>query len=452
MIHARGHPQSERHFVVEVTSLRNEPVEVLTARVAAALAIDSQRAAALVSAMPGIVTGLTSEARAERAALRLASVGIEARHRSWPPEPLPVPVAPERVPTPDPEPDLAVEPQPYREAETLPVATRAEVDGIADFADAFGHSRRALTPIPKPPQAPPPGQPTRPVQPLPVQPKPAQPARPAQRVTPVQPLAPSDQDQAESEYDFTAEDALPRRPVVPVTPIDEDPSDYLDDFDDDDAFPLPQAAVRAPEPERVPRAPVPVPVPPAPPVRVSESAPDREMWTLRGDPAATEARPVEVVAPNRPIAHIPNVDERLQRHQAQPRRSRSPLGRLYDRVSTRVVLPSVFAWMIAMVGFWFWWGAIHPDVVLTFTLISAWAVLVGGLIGTLALRPMSREVRRLHDEARRLAEGDLNAPILSERDDELGDLAGALERARLRLQRAVRSAEAEAEREAMDAR
>jgi HAMP domain-containing protein len=274
---------------------------------------------------------------------------------------------------------------------------------LPDFALAFGAKRRALTPV-----------------------------------NPALDFSPEGED---DEYDFTAEDAIPvvRPPVV--SPIDADPSDYLED--DDELFPGPATVAPRPLPG-VPRAVATGRG--AFPVRskaVNEAA--AGMAPAASPPAA---RAVEVVAPHRPPARIPSVEERVKRHRAQAQPGRSPLGRLYDRVSTRVVLPSVFTWLISMVGFWFWWGAAQPDLVLTFTLISAWAVLVGGLVGTLALRPLAREVRRLHDATKSLADGEVNTPITSERDDELGDLAGALERARLRMQRVVAEVEIKAVQEA----
>jgi HAMP domain-containing protein len=59
---------------------------------------------------------------------------------------------------------------------------------------------------------------------------------------------------------------------------------------------------------------------------------------------------------------------------------------------------------------------------------------MGSLIAGLGTMGLAQDVVRLRDEARRVAMGDLTAPVASNRDDELGEIAGSLERMRLSLQ------------------
>jgi HAMP domain-containing protein len=65
---------------------------------------------------------------------------------------------------------------------------------------------------------------------------------------------------------------------------------------------------------------------------------------------------------------------------------------------------------------------------------TAVAALIGSLVAALGTAGIARDVVRLRDEARRVAMGELTTPVASNRDDELGELAGSLERMRLSLQ------------------
>jgi HAMP domain-containing protein len=150
-------------------------------------------------------------------------------------------------------------------------------------------------------------------------------------------------------------------------------------------------------------------------------------------------RPAARPAAPRRAAAIPTAAERLERQAARvggraERTPSGPRGELHDRLSTRAALPVMAMWLISVVLLWLTLGRREPDLVLIFTGVSGIALLLGAFVGSLSLRPVAREVKRLQLEARRLADGDLREPIMSNRDDELGGLAGTLERIRLALQ------------------
>ncbi|MDF1522263.1 MAG: HAMP domain-containing protein [Trueperaceae bacterium] len=98
-------------------------------------------------------------------------------------------------------------------------------------------------------------------------------------------------------------------------------------------------------------------------------------------------------------------------------------------------LPVVLAWALGAGATWF---LLEPEgrleVFGTLAAATAVAALVGMLVAAIGARGVARDVVQLRDEARRVAMGELTAPVTTRRDDELGEIAGSLERTRLSLQ------------------
>jgi HAMP domain-containing protein len=111
-------------------------------------------------------------------------------------------------------------------------------------------------------------------------------------------------------------------------------------------------------------------------------------------------------------------------------------GRLGRHLAAQVALPGLLTWSLTAVALW-WFLRPRTDGTELFVILaaaSALAALIGSLIAGLGTTGLAQDIVRLRDEARRVAMGDLTAPVASNRDDELGEIAGSLERMRLSLQ------------------
>ncbi len=116
-------------------------------------------------------------------------------------------------------------------------------------------------------------------------------------------------------------------------------------------------------------------------------------------------------------------------------RRRGSFGR---RLSGLVMLPVALSWGLSATFIYL----LLPEVqraVLWVPLVAATAIaaLSGALVATLATGRITADVSQLRDEAERIAMGDLSGPVGLRRSDELGDVAGSVERLRVSLQEAL---------------
>jgi HAMP domain-containing protein len=109
-------------------------------------------------------------------------------------------------------------------------------------------------------------------------------------------------------------------------------------------------------------------------------------------------------------------------------------GRFGRHLAAQVALPGLLTWSLTAVALWWFLGADRGDLFVVLAAATALAALMGSLLAALGTVGLAQDVIRLRDEARRVAMGDLTAPVASNRDDELGEIAGSLERMRLSLQ------------------
>ena len=110
-------------------------------------------------------------------------------------------------------------------------------------------------------------------------------------------------------------------------------------------------------------------------------------------------------------------------------------GRFGRKLGAQVALPVVLTWGLGAAGIWFLLPADgRLEAFVPLAAVTAVAALLGALMAALATAGVARDVAKLRDEARRVAMGELTAPVTTNRDDELGEIAGSLERMRLSLQ------------------
>ncbi len=405
---------SENRFVVEVVGKPNETPDVTVSRVQDALGLDDARARALVARMPGVLTRPSTEGRAMKVALRLQAAGVVALHRP-----------------------LRASEDPFTSGERLEGAENARAD-----AAAAGSA---------PPDV-----------------APADTARPAPDDDPAS--APS----VDATYWGTERDPK-------LTPMSEAgfgaadivlPTDVPDDVRStgerlaeprsrstfvEAGLTSEPARADAPEDEghgdaatgagarRRDRTPVdePEPVPGRPltprpdgDARSTPPVPDRR------DVDARHAEPVyrqKRSAAEPPLTLSPPPDDVLRRSgvpeteiSAGSERRRGRFGR---RIASQVALPVLATWVLGAAATWFLLP-VDGRVALFVPIAAATAIaaLLGALLAALTTAGMARDVLKLRDEARRVAMGELTAPVTTRRDDELGEIAGSLERVRLSLQ------------------
>ena len=110
-------------------------------------------------------------------------------------------------------------------------------------------------------------------------------------------------------------------------------------------------------------------------------------------------------------------------------------GRFGRKLAAQVALPVVLSWGLGAAGIWFLLPADgRLEAFVPLAAATAVAALLGALLAALGTAGVARDVTKLRDEARRVAMGELTAPVTTNRDDELGEIAGSLERMRLSLQ------------------
>jgi HAMP domain-containing protein len=110
-------------------------------------------------------------------------------------------------------------------------------------------------------------------------------------------------------------------------------------------------------------------------------------------------------------------------------------GRFGRKLAAQVALPVLLSWGLGAAAIWFLLPAHgRVDAFVPLAAATAVAALLGALMAALGTAGVARDVTKLRDEARRVAMGELTAPVTTNRDDELGEIAGSLERMRLSLQ------------------
>jgi HAMP domain-containing protein len=263
------------------------------------------------------------------------------------------------------------------------------------------------------------------------------------------------------------EHATPERPRPRATFVEAGPTS-MPSLPDDPAVtmvrpigaaptPTPPSAHPTPVPDRARRAAVATPVPPgrgtpvpagrATPVPLGRGTPvplgrGTPVPPARGsEPAAGAGAPVyrqTRSSAEPPLTLSAPPDEVLQQNgvpeadlASAGRRRRGRFGR---HLAAQVALPGLLTWSLTAVSLWWFLGETRTELFVTLAGATALAALIGSLVAVLGTMGIARDVVRLRDEARRVAMGELTTPVASNRDDELGELAGSLERMRLSLQ------------------
>jgi HAMP domain-containing protein len=415
-------------FVVEVVGKLREERDVTVSRVCEALGLDETRAGALVARMPGVITKPVGEDRAMKIALRLQEAGVPALHRplteadarlergGHASAPAAVaaggaPMFPSDVPSVDathhdfePDPKLT----PMTEAGFGAADIVLPIEGVRSTQE---RTRPRATFV----EAGPTSMPSSPDDPAVTMVRPARanptPLPPNVRTTPVPAL-----DQA-----FTPA-------VTPVPPGRA-------------GTPVPPGRAGTPVPPGRATTPVPpgrggTPVPPG-----------RTAPTGRGAAAGTATPPNGTATPvyrqtkssaEPPLTLSAPPDEVLQRSGvpeaelagAGSRRR----GRFGRHLAAQVALPGLLTWSLTAVALWWFLGDDRSQHFVALAAATAVTALIGSLVAALGTVGVARDVVRLRDEARRVSMGELTTPVASNRDDELGELAGSLERMRLSLQ------------------
>jgi HAMP domain-containing protein len=472
---------AQHRFVVEVVGALRERREIVRSRVAQALGIDDEKAEAVVARMPGIITKPLPETRAAKVALRLQAVGIAAVHRPHAravvavaadamahvdvahrraadavahdavghhavghhavaaagptTSPLEADAADLPLPPSDPvesalagvpsidatlidEPDVDPKLTPMSEAGfgaadvVLPFSPRAEWPAPRD--------RRGRSTIVEGGATAAPGTPT--------------PARDVRAGAEIAHNA--------GERDPVDASALAEDDDVAITMIrkvDEEP---------DVRYRRSGRSTPHPEGQGTPAA----PLGPAPAARARDAiARDRAVGLGEAErppfpelderSASTQERayrstrssaesPLTLSAPPEAVLKSSGVpEEALETAHA---RRRGSFGR---RLSSLVTIPLFVAWAV---GSGFSWLLLPSEgrLDLWIPLVAAGAVaaLLGVLVANVTTSRMGRDVTSLRDDAERIAMGDLAKPVELPRNDDLGDLADAVERMRLSLQ------------------
>lgn len=441
-------------FVVEIVGQLQEASEVTVSRVCDALGLDEVRAAALVARMPGVITRPAGEDRAMKIALRLQGAGVPALHR-------PLTEDEEQFQRQDRPTDVVV----GRPKAAPDVAPLPAID--------LGHG---IDPLPgKPADAGYPaeagavdaGSPTLEVD-DPVVPSDIPSLDVTHHDVEVDPkLTPM------SEAGFGAADILlPTKtaaerpnarptfveagPLSVPTPVDEEPAQAMIHVVSETPASHPDAALAAgradtPVPDHaggpLPPAVAELPMRPLTPVSPVLVLGGTAHGATAPVPAAPKPAPAEGAAPtyrqtrssaDQALKLTPPPDEVLKRSgiadselDSERKRRRGGLGR---HLAAQVALPGLLTWSLTAVALWWFLGADQSEVFVGLAAATALAALIGSLIAALGTTGLARDVVRMRDEARRIAMGDLTAPVASNRDDELGEIAGSLERMRLSLQ------------------
>jgi HAMP domain-containing protein len=466
-------------FVVEIVGQLQETREVTVSRVCDALGLDETRAAALVARMPGIITRPAGEDRAMKIAMRLQEAGLTALHRPLAEgedpfrareRPAEVAVgrpklAPDVAPPPAVEQGHAIDPRP---AAGAPVAEPGAEAPAAEHAveqpsAPDGEEPEASVEL-HPPELETDGE-TSPRD-IPSLDATHHDFEPDPKLTPM------------SEAGFGAADiVLPtktaeERPRARSTFVEAGSTSFPTPDDEDPTQTMVRAATEVPTPH--PDLP-----PAAPADRPERAATDTPVPELAGE--ASEPRPTEPterpLTPVSPVLSLARGDAgaedaasaatprpdasgvapkyRQTRSSAEPaltlsappeevlKRSGIPdaelgsgrrRGRFGRHLAAQVALPGLLTWSLTAVALWWFLGADRTELFVVLAAASALAALMGSLIAALGTMGLAQDVVRLRDEARRVAMGDLTAPVASNRDDELGEVAGSLERMRLSLQ------------------
>jgi len=424
-------------FVVEIVGQLQETREVTVSRVCDALGLDETRAAALVARMPGIITRPAGEDRAMKIAMRLQEAGLTALHRPlaegedpFRPRERPAEVvagrpklAPDVPPPPMVEQGHSIDPRPVDGAPATEAAPPAEEAPPAVEPDAEPSPRD-----------------------IPSLDATHHDIEPDPKLTPM------------SEAGFGAADiVLPtktadERPRPRSTFVEAGSTAFPSADDEDPAQTMVRAATEVPTPH--PDAPSADGEPPERPL-----TPVSPVLSLArddaGGPEATPATPATDTATPRPDASGVAPKYRQTRSSAEPaltlsappeevlKRSGVPeaelsmgrrRGRLGRHLAAQVALPGLLTWSLTAVALWWFLGSDRTELFVVLAAASALAALIGSLIAGLGTTGLAQDIVRLRDEARRVAMGDLTAPVASNRDDELGEIAGSLERVRLSLQ------------------
>jgi HAMP domain-containing protein len=413
---------SESRFVVEVVGSPNEAESVTVARVQEALGLDEAKATLLVARMPGVLTRPSAEERAMKVALRLQAAGVAAVHR---------PLRPEEDPSRVGDPASALPPAPPPPAPAPSAAsaapTREPANGALDPSSAPSVDATHVD--------------------VPYDPK----------LTPMTEagfgaadiVLPTDMlDDVRSTQERSAE---PRRrptfveagatsePFPEPVPEPDDAITIPEDDDDGDLVrpltPLPDgvaaglSAVTPVPGGRAPHAPgstgrETTPVPTARDVDARQAEPVYRQTRSAGEPSLTMTPPPDEVLKRTGVP--------ASELAAASGRRRGRFGRV---LAAQVILPVVLTWGLGATAMWFLLPAHgRTDTFVPLAAATAIAALVGALLAALATAGVARDVVKLRDEARRVAMGELTAPVTTRRDDELGEIAGSLERMRLSLQ------------------
>jgi len=442
-------------FVVEIVGQLQETREVTVSRVCNALGLDEARAAALVARMPGIITRPAGEDRAMKIAMRLQEAGLTALHR---------PLAEGEDP-------FGTRP---RRQDVVTGRPRVAPDVSAPPAVEQGH---AIDPRPAAGEAPAvDGQ-----EPAPAATAPAD-VEPVAVDTEASPADTPPSPKDIPSLDATHHDFEPDPTLTPMSEAGFGAADIVLPTKTAGERPRPRGtfveagstAIPTPDAEAdadaedpaqtMVRAATEVPTP-HPDARrepsVDDEPPERPLTpvspalSLARDDAAAGDAPAASTATPRPDAGGVSPKYRQTRSSAEPaltlsappdevlKRSGVPdaelpgrrhRGRLGRHLAAQVALPGLLTWSLTAVALWWFLGDERTELFVVLAAASAVAALVGSLVAGLGTTGLAQDVVRLRDEARRVAMGDLTAPVASNRDDELGEIAGSLERMRLSLQ------------------
>ncbi len=443
-------------FVVEIVGQLQETREVTVSRVCDALGLDEARAAALVARMPGIITRPAGEDRAMKIAMRLQEAGLTALHRPLAEGEDPFrararqdqdevvagrpKVAPDVAPPPAIEHGHAIDPRPADGAPTPEAPAPESVPPEAPATEAVP-AEEASADVEADGEPSPRDIPSLDATHHDIEPDP--------KLTPM------------SEAGFGAADiVLPtqtpaERPRPRSTFVEAGPTSVPGPADEDPAQTMVRASTEVPTPHPdVPPAPAADDEPPERPLTPVSPA----LSLARDDAGAGDAAPAEAAASTatpKPDASGVAPKYRQTRSSAEPaltlsappeevlKRSGVPeaelgggrrRGRLGRHLAAQVALPGLLTWSLTAVALWWFLGSDRTELFVVLAAASALAALMGSLIAALGTIGLAQDVVRLRDEARRVAMGDLTAPVASNRDDELGEIAGSLERMRLSLQ------------------
>jgi HAMP domain-containing protein len=404
---------SESRFVVEVVGAPKEAQAVTVARVQEALGLDESKAALLVARMPGVLTRPSAEDRAMKVALRLQAAGVAAVHRPLRPEEDPfrtadvAPAAP--APTPAPAPAPAPSSPSGFDPSSAPSVDATHVDvpydpKLTPMSEAGFGAADIVLPTHLPDDV-------RSTQERSVEPR----RRPT----------------------FVEAGATSR-------PVDAPALEVVDDVADDLGPPL------TPLPDGAPAAwsavtPVPAAAPAAPGGTGRSAGDGARGAAEKPRPRDVDARQAEPVyrqtrsSAEPPLTLSPPPDDALKRSGVSESELAAAVGRRRGRfgrkLAAQVALPVVLSWGLGAAGIWFLLPAEgRVDAFVPLAAATAVAALVGALMAALGTAGVARDVTKLRDEARRVAMGELTAPVTTNRDDELGEIAGSLERMRLSLQ------------------